>query len=69
MKTNSCHKCGSFNLIADRALAGRIICANCGTPISNYAYKSNSPTLNINRNFKNIIIFTVLFILVLILVV
>ena len=65
----SCPRCGSLNLVADRALAGRIICANCGSPISNYAYKRINSNFNANRRFKNIIIISAIFLLILILVV
>ena len=68
MSINSCHRCGSLNLVADRALAGRIICANCGSPVLNYTFKKYNSVLNINRKAKNIIIFLALFMLVLILI-
>ncbi len=32
MATKICLKCGCSNFIADRALAGRIVCSRCGTP-------------------------------------
>ncbi len=32
MAFNNCTYCGSARLIADRALAGKIICAECGRP-------------------------------------
>ena len=32
MIANKCLVCGSFNLRADRALSGRLVCATCGTP-------------------------------------
>ena len=67
MKSNSCDKCGSLNLVADRVLAGRIICANCGSPVLNYTVRKNTSIPNINRNIKNIIIFISVFMLVLIL--
>ena len=68
MSINSCHRCGSLNLVADRALAGKIICANCGSPVLNYTFKRNNSVLNINKA-KKIIIFLALFMLVLILIV
>ena len=32
MIKNRCLVCGSFNLRADRALSGRLICTSCGNP-------------------------------------
>ena len=32
MILNKCLVCGSSNLIADRALSGRLICTSCGNP-------------------------------------
>ena len=46
MIKNKCLVCGSFNLRADRALSGRLICTSCGNP---YGVRK------INRNkFNNI---------------
>ena len=69
MTNNSCHRCGSVNLVADRALAGRIICANCGYPTSSFPLKKNISFFKIKRNTKNIIIFIALFMLVVILII
>ena len=32
MPKNKCLVCGSYNLRADRALSGRLVCNSCGTP-------------------------------------
>tara|TARA_B100001250_G_C19192953_1_gene526028 strand:+ start:223 stop:438 length:216 start_codon:yes stop_codon:yes gene_type:complete len=32
MIANKCLFCGSSNLIADRALSGRLVCTSCGNP-------------------------------------
>ena len=32
MAPNKCLFCGSFNLRADRALSGRLVCNSCGNP-------------------------------------
>ncbi len=32
-KKNYCYHCGSSTFRADRALAGRLICANCSAPL------------------------------------
>ena len=34
MKSSRCNSCGGFSFRADRALAGRLVCNNCGTPIN-----------------------------------
>jgi len=31
MKGKICQRCGSSEIIADRSLAGRIVCASCGS--------------------------------------
>ena len=71
MIVNKCLVCGSSNLIADRALSGRLVCNSCGTPYgvvrrgriktSNY----NKFSLN-NRFFLFICIVIIAFILVVI---
>ncbi len=68
MRNNSCSRCGSLNLIADRALAGRIICANCGTPISNNSFGNKNLRVNVKHFNKRIIIFIMIFIFVLIII-
>ena len=35
MKPSRCNYCGSYRLLADRALGGKLICRDCGKPISN----------------------------------
>ena len=32
MISNKCLVCGSYNMRADRALSGRLVCNSCGTP-------------------------------------
>ena len=39
MLNRNCLNCGSTNLRADRALAGRIICNDCGSPLGVKSYK------------------------------
>ncbi len=60
MNLNSCQRCGSLNLRADRALAGRIICANCGTPFSKKSYSLNKSLFN-NITFKKVILLLAIF--------
>ncbi len=31
MKNMVCKSCGSSNIVADRALAGRLVCSKCGS--------------------------------------
>ncbi len=50
MGINSCQRCGSLNLIADRALAGRIICSDCGTPASSYYLGNSNSVLGFKKN-------------------
>ena len=55
MPSNRCHRCGSFNLIADRALAGKIICSDCGTPILN-SYRSNNSIFTFKKSNRSILL-------------
>ena len=66
MKRLSCHKCGGYKLIADRALGGKIICTDCGTPYelrNNYSSYKFSSNLATKRN-KRFIFFAALTILI-----
>ena len=59
-----CRVCGSRSLRADRALAGRIICNNCGTPINS---KGKYRQTRFHKNFHNIYpLFFALIILILV---
>ena len=52
MRNKFCQRCGSSDLIADRALAGRIVCSVCGSKdIGNRkpSFMKNKPTLNFNN--------------------
>ena len=42
MGVNRCSNCGSTNLRADRALAGRIVCNDCGIPFGNSSYRARN---------------------------
>ena len=69
MINNKCYYCGSTNLRADRALAGKIICANCGRP---YITRNNIIRLNkssfFNVRTKYLLIFIAIFCLVVFLI-
>ena len=67
MIVNVCQRCGSFDFIADRALAGRIICANCGTPASKSVLR-NTSNFTISNRYKKIIISLVVILLIIILI-
>ena len=67
MISNKCLFCGSSNLIADRALSGRLVCTSCGNPygvrkVSRY----NLNTFSLNKKyllFFSIIIITFIIII------
>ena len=65
MNYKRCFYCGGTNLRADRSLAGKIICGDCGRPISsNFRNQRLSKNPFLNSNFSRILIFTILFIVI-----
>ena len=66
MNSKICAFCGSSNFIADRALAGKIVCSGCGKPVSNYRFSNNNKYRQIDSNTKIILLFIlVIFIVIL----
>ncbi len=65
MKNMLCEKCGSTNIVADRALAGRLVCSTCGS----FSIKSSSNYLP--KELNKLLVFnkTNLFIIIMLLVV
>lgn len=70
MSPNRCNYCGSTNLRADRALAGRIICNECGIPAgtktSRFAPVYNrriDKTINFNMLLLMIFILVIIFVI------
>ena len=70
MNKNKCLVCGSFNLRADRALSGRLICTSCG---NSYGVRKvgRNQSININHSFinKKKVFFIFLFIFIILLVI
>ena len=65
MNYKSCFYCGGTNLRADRSLAGKIICSDCGRPISNnFRNKRLYKKPFLNSNFSRILISIILFIVI-----
>ena len=69
MKNMFCERCGSANIVADRALAGRLVCSTCGSfsikSCSNYLPKELNKLLIYNKtNLFIIIMLLVLFIII-----
>ena len=69
MKNMLCERCGSTNIVADRALAGRLVCSRCGSSTikssSNYLPKELNKLLAYNKTSLFIIIMIlVLFIII-----
>ena len=70
MKNMLCQRCGSTNIVADRALAGRLVCSRCGSSSikssSNYFPKEINKLLIYNKiNLFIIIMLLVLFTIIL----
>tara|TARA_B100000700_G_C14560215_1_gene630720 strand:- start:59 stop:274 length:216 start_codon:yes stop_codon:yes gene_type:complete len=71
MALKKCLVCGSSNLIADRALSGRLICSSCGRP---YGVRKKgrknlndfNPFLNNNKYCLFLLIFFIAFLIVII---
>ncbi len=64
-----CKRCGSTSLIADRALAGRLVCARCGgqavkAPSKLYSRKISNTLANKKTVLFIICIFIVIFLVV-----
>ncbi len=67
MKLNRCDYCGSTNIKADRALAGKLFCLNCGRTLSNKSVK-RFQTIRNNRTGKIWIYFLLLILILLIVI-
>ncbi len=70
MKNLFCTRCGSNNIVADRALAGRLVCSKCGCSSikASSIYIPGGITIFLSRNKKLIVIslfFLVLFFILL----
>ena len=60
-----CNRCGSSNLRADRALAGRIICNDCGTPFSkSRPWGKSRSNKAMNSSVKNMLLFIIFIIII-----
>ena len=71
MIKNKCLVCGSFNLRADRALSGRLICTSCGTPYgvrTTGKYKSNINNSSFINVKKTIFIFLLIFVFIIVII-
>ncbi len=71
MIKNKCLVCGSFNLRADRALSGRLICTSCGNPYgvrkigSKKSFDNNISFINIKNS---LFIFLLIFVVILVVI-
>ena len=70
MILSKCFVCGSTNLIADRALSGRLVCKSCGNP---YGVRKNGRNKINNIKYsifnKKYILFYLIFLTAFILVI
>ena len=70
MIANKCLVCGSFDLRADRALSGRLVCNSCGTPFGVGRRVNNKIIIHNKFLFnKKYLLFLCIFIIAFILVV
>ena len=63
MISNKCLVCGSYNMRADRALSGRLVCNSCGTPFG-VRRQGNKKINNFNVFSFNIKYFLFIFLLI-----
>ena len=69
MVAKRCNYCGSNSLIADRSLAGRIICNDCGTPYGVKVYKNKHRNVKSITRIWNLNIYILLLFMVILLVI
>ena len=69
MKNMLCERCGSTNIVADRALAGRLVCSRCGS--SSIRSSSNYLTKELNKLFiyNKVNIFIIIMLLILFIII
>ena len=69
MRNNRCKSCGSKDFRADRALAGRLVCATCGNPLGTRVFNSKYPSgkyIGLNKSVCAYIIFFTVVLLIII---
>ena len=70
MIRNKCLVCGSFNLRADRALSGRLVCNSCGTPYGVGKSRINKNNyMNISKRNNKYVFFICLLVIAFVLVI
>ena len=71
MIKNKCLVCGSYNLRADRALSGRLVCTSCGSLYGvrkSRRVKTNNINSILSNNKYKFLILLSLFVLILIII-
>ena len=69
MKNMLCERCGSTNIVADRALAGRMVCSRCGSSSIKSSSKYLPKELNKLLIYNKINIFFIIMLLVLFIII
>jgi len=67
MRNYRCNNCDCNSFTADRALAGRLICNNCGVPLGSRSQKSAKYSTKIdlyNRKYIYVVIVLLVFALI-----
>ena len=70
MNSSQCNICGSSQFRADRALAGKLICTKCGSPVGSRRNRlhQNNVARSSKRINQNVILFIIMIIISLIII-
>ena len=68
MSFEICPNCGGKSFRADRALAGKVICNKCSTPLGSKPFRKRSKVSRASFYINKKVIYLTLFLLILILV-
>ena len=67
MIKNRCSYCRSINFRADRALAGKLICMDCGKPLNKQKFYSSGKNIKVINVYKFTFLFIMTFLIIILL--
>ena len=68
MSLEICSNCGGRSFRADRALAGKVICNRCSTPLGSKPFRKRSKVSRVSFSINKKVIYATLFMIILIIV-
>ncbi len=68
MGNNRCKSCGGKKFRADRALAGKLICATCGSPIGTRTFNRSHRSGKYVRLDKSLIVYIIIALVLLLII-